>query len=272
MRSSEEMAEILSRGIRRLYAPAEAVAVLPSGVRVERHPFCEFFFTIAGECRYLLNGELLTLSPGTLCWINAWIPHQYGFWPTGEAWGEQLWFSVHGGRIHYGFFRSRGDGSFLTGNSGGVLPEEYAPLFHQLTDAWRKDGDSSQMRLFFELVLREVACRLRSPVLSEGAGEAGIVSSVKSCIRNRNGANCSLAELERILGYSRSHLSHLFRTATGISIGEYINQVRLEYVERAVRHGMKQKEIASELGFASPAAFWLWRERRKRRELLPQSK
>lgn len=259
---------MLRAGIRELRIPGEAVAAVSSGVRVERHPFNECFFCAAGACEYLLNGETLALSPGAFCWIRAWIPHQYGFRPRGDGWCEQLWFSLHAGEIRYGLFRSLEDGRFQARNPRGVLPGEYAAMFHRLSEEWETRPDELRMRRFFELVLAEIAVRMCYPEEGAGRNEEGIVGALKSCIRTRNGANCSLSELERVFGYSRSHLSHLFRAEAGISIGEYVNQVRLEYMERAVRRGMKFKEIAGELGFSSPAAFWLWRERRKRRETI----
>ena len=266
MQNSEALETVLRAGIRELRIPAEASPAGNSGLRVERHPFSECFFCTAGVCEYFLNGEALTLSPGAFCWIRSWIPHQYGFRPSCDDWCEQLWFSVHSGEIRYGLFRSREDGLFLARSPQGVLPGEYAVLFHRLAEEWETRMDEFRMRRFFELALAEIAARLRHPGDDGGSREEGIAGALKSCIRTRNGANCSLVELERIFGYSRSHLSHLFRAETGISIGEYIRQIRLEYTERALRRGMKHKEIAAELGFSSPAAFWLWRDRRRRRE------
>lgn len=271
----EEWEKVLRGGIVVMYAPREAVAVdpAPEGVRVERHPFCECLFVLSGTCDYFLNGEHLTLMPGTFCRIDSWIPHQYGFRNPGSGkrtdGGDgdgvccQLWFSVHPDGIYYAFFRNCPDGSFSTLHPGGVS-HEYAALYYKLAEA-HDGGAPERMRLFFHLILLEIAAALRPPEdESEGEREKGMAAALKSCIRQRNGANCSLAELERIFGYSRSHLSHRFRAATGISIGEYINQVRLDYAERAARHGLKQKEIAFELGFSSPAAYWLWRQRRRR--------
>jgi AraC-like DNA-binding protein len=43
-----------------------------------------------------------------------------------------------------------------------------------------------------------------------------------------------------------------------MTVGEYINKVRLEYVRNALKRGVRQKEMAYELGFSSPTAFWNW--------------
>ena len=256
----------LCAGIRELKIPQEPRPAVSAEIRVERHPFSECVFCVAGECKYLLNGEMLTLSPGVFCWIRPWIPHQYGFRPSG-GWCEQLWFSMHPGEIRYGLFRSRENGLFLARSPQGKLPGEYPALFHRLAEEWEASrADELRMRRFFELILCEAAGGPGNRREGDDRDGDGIVGALKSCIRTRNGANCSLAELERVFSYSRSHLSHLFRAETGISIGEYIHQVRSEYVERAMRRGLKNKELAAELGFSSPAAFWLWRERRRRRE------
>ncbi|MBQ9503250.1 MAG: helix-turn-helix transcriptional regulator, partial [Lentisphaeria bacterium] len=69
---------------------------------------------------------------------------------------------------------------------------------------------------------------------------------------------CSLEHLAAISGYTRGYLAHKFRDETGLTVGEYIARVRLEYIRSALKRGTRRKEMAYELGFSSPSAFWNW--------------
>ena len=70
--------------------------------------------------------------------------------------------------------------------------------------------------------------------------------------------------MEKVSGYSRYYLSHRFRESEGYTIGDYIDKIRVEYTIEAMKRGLRQKEIAFELGFSTPSNFWIWL--RKHRE------
>ena len=90
-----------------------------------------------------------------------------------------------------------------------------------------------------------------------------VVESLKRYIRMSNARDCSLDRLEKFSGYSRFYLSHRFRKHEGCTIGQYIDKVRLRYTEEALKRGLRQKEIAFELGFSSPSNFWIWLRKHK---------
>ena len=87
------------------------------------------------------------------------------------------------------------------------------------------------------------------------------------CNDSRNGNGCSLEHLDLLLGCIRCHFAHKFHEKTGITVGKYIDQVRIKYVLWARKRGISQKEIAYELGFSSPSSFWNWLQ--KHRNELP---
>ena len=67
-----------------------------------------------------------------------------------------------------------------------------------------------------------------------------------------------MERLAVISGYTRGYMAHKFRRELGMTVGEYIKKVRLEYIRNAMKRNVRQKEMAYELGFSSPAAFWNW--------------
>jgi AraC-like DNA-binding protein len=79
-----------------------------------------------------------------------------------------------------------------------------------------------------------------------------------------NARDCSLSRLEKISGYSRYYLSHRFREYEGCTIGEYIDKIRIQYTIEAMKRGLRQKEIAFELGFSSPSNFWTWVQKHRK--------
>jgi len=172
-----------------------------------------------------------------------------------------MWFHFASEQCSCGIIRSKHDGSYLV-ETHFPLPAAYYPVYHHLTSV--ADPASTKIRRFFELILLETADSAEKKAPADTRDE-GLAGAVKSFIRSRNGVNCSLDELEHAFGYSRSHLSHVFRRCAGMSIGECIDLVRIDCMREQRAHGMKQKEIAAELGFASASAFWLWRERLRRK-------
>ena len=90
-----------------------------------------------------------------------------------------------------------------------------------------------------------------------------IVTSIQQIIEAKKGRDCSLAQLEKFTGFNRFYISHLFKNAYGISIGDYINRVRLIFFESAKKQGFSHKQIAFELGFSSNSALLMWYRKAK---------
>ncbi|MCB2078778.1 MAG: helix-turn-helix transcriptional regulator [Novosphingobium sp.] len=65
----------------------------------------------------------------------------------------------------------------------------------------------------------------------------------------------TLAELARLCALSTRQLTRGFRTSRGCSIGDYIEQRRMEAAKRMLMAGDSVKTIAFAMGFASPSSF-----------------
>lgn len=64
-----------------------------------------------------------------------------------------------------------------------------------------------------------------------------------------------LKELANICNISMRQLTRGFRVSRGCSIGDYIEQRRMEAAKRLLMKGQSVKEISFQMGFASPSSF-----------------
>ena len=108
------------------------------------------------------------------------------------------------------------------------------------------------------LIIQEYAAELSQRYSCAITTPNYVIDLVKDRIENSLGKNCSMALLAKYSGYSESRLMHIFKEQTGITIGQYIDKVRLRFLKRAKISSLKQKEIAFELGFKSHSAFSTW--------------
>ena len=65
----------------------------------------------------------------------------------------------------------------------------------------------------------------------------------------------SLSDLAELCGLSVRQLTRGFRVSRGCSIGDYLEQRRIESAKRMLMRGEAVKGVAFALGFASPSSF-----------------
>lgn len=91
-------------------------------------------------------------------------------------------------------------------------------------------------------------------------GMAGRLDEVKKYLKeNFSDPNLSLERLADEFGGSPNYLGRIFKKDTGISVSEYINELRLEEVKRELRETNRAaKEIAECYGFVSSNYFYTY--------------
>ena len=262
----EDIGKVLRNGVRKIISvnsPPGSTEKL-SEFRSSTHPAREVCFVVAGESFYMFNGNVYEASPGMAFVIDSWVPHAFGYRKCDNAL-LHLWmhFSPDNRRLQGAHF-------LRVGPHGDYRIEfkriAFAPDFGKvLIERWDRlrdgkfspDEVSNYLRGPLNFVLDEVLFQLTHDE-KPATGEGQIIESVKKHIQMANGKDCSYRQLEKVSGYSSFYLAHLFRQREGVSIGEYIDQVRSAYILAAQKRGLKQKEIAFELGFSSPSNFWNW--------------
>ncbi len=240
------------------------IAAEPAGCARERHAEREIMLALAGEPGFVLAGKCFAALPGTVFFIDRWQAHQLDY-PVGTEPCCHLWIHLHDRELLAGEIAVLADG----GRQSHGIARLPAELLTVLNRRWEQAAGIApeKRREVYAGMVRLLCDELDLLRLAPGAVDAPgeLSTAVAHYIAVHYGRRASLAELEKFTGYNRYHLMRVFKRDKGVTIGEYINQVRRGATAKAVAQGLRQKEIAMQLGFGSVAAFWLWQERDRRR-------
>jgi len=124
-----------------------------------------------------------------------------------------------------------------------------ASIFLELNTPDRS-SDLAMESLVFE-ILDEV-----KGVVGTDRKRAGWLGPVRDAIHASQGRALSLSELAEVAGVSRGHLVRRFRSALGVTPGEYHRRVRMSYAARMLADGSDGiARISKEAGFVDQAHF-----------------
>lgn len=233
----------------------------PSDRKLHKHPYREILVVLDGETDFIMNDRSHHLTPGSVALLDSWVLHDYGY-SMNEHDFLHLWLYFADNHIRTALYRCGMRGHYET--SGIIILPPYASML--VNSRWNelKKQEKPNEELTRQYLQSPLQCVLEDfrfqnrRTAKTGSEHSDLFFSLKEYIESHIARDCSLENLEKVFGYSRYYLAHKFREAQGASIGSYINMVRLDYTEKALMKGFKQKEIAYELGFSSPAAFWKW--------------
>ena len=97
-------------------------------------------------------------------------------------------------------------------------------------------------------------------VFSEGSarGEIELVREILSYIHENFRGNVSRVSIARTLGYTEAHISRVFHSYLKTGIPEYVNRLRLDYVESARKGGDRRSivELIYDAGFNSQQTYY----------------
>lgn len=232
------------------------------GMQLHKHPYREIVLALEGENDFYLQDRNWHMSPGTAVLIDSWEPHSYGYRKQDHDL-LHLWIYFSGNRIRTSFCQVGMQGHYNAHTGGALLPPYFYPLINSRWNELKKQKVRTP-ELAAQYLLSPLHCLLEDLLLPKlerdpaGPERSELIFAVKLYIESQNARDCSLENLEKKFGYSRYYIAHKFRETQGMPLGAYINTVRLAFTEDALMKGLKQKEIAYELGFSSSSAFWKW--------------
>lgn len=236
----------------------------------ESHPEREILLAVSGKNNFLLNGRIYSASPGDAFFINHWIPHQcnYGTIKTDFL---HIWIHIHAKRLFCVLCQNSPRTPKKYSSLSWELPVSLLAFLNERWDRALREPENSPVRreiyLSIARILAEEIAFLYARDPDAVRPKTGRIAAwIKNYISMQYGRNASLPELEKLTGYNRYYLMRLFKTEYGMTIGEYINCVRRGFAAAALEQGMRQKEIALQLGFRSAAAYWLWKNRDRMRK------
>ncbi|OQA84003.1 MAG: DNA-binding transcriptional regulator SoxS [Lentisphaerae bacterium ADurb.Bin242] len=268
----EEIGMVLCSGVGSIYTQySEGEEYKPGdGFKSSVHPHREIFFAIEGRSRYMLNNRVYDAVPGSVFLIDRWVPHAVGYLESDHDL-LHLWFHMPGSVLDASIIRVESHGRYKLDSKPVLFPSDLQSALIRRWDALNNRTEISvetvrrYMKAPLNALLDETAFQLSDTETAAAETADNIVRAVKNHIKIMNARGCSLKHLEQISGYSRFYLSHRFQKVVGCTIGEYVDRVRADYTREAFRRGLKQKEIAFELGFSSPSNFWSWLQKHKNR-------
>lgn len=263
-----QLLDIMKQGAQRIIATNGDVLPTPvpgyNNGRIDTHRHREILFVIGGESDYKLEGNWYHLCPGDAVFIEPWQPHSY-YYRAEECDLKHLWISVHPKRMQMIYTQLDHAGKL---DRSSLILSTQGPVFRIVSSWWnwvRKDasGDrwwhSRMLRQIIDLILTEYILLILQGLENAKHKGTDIVVFLADYIAGHRGCNCQLEQLESLTGYNRCYLSHLYRNYWGKTIGDAINEARMQYVLLQSRNRLGPKEIAAELGFASVTTFWKWR-------------
>ena len=236
------------------------------------HERREMLYVVEGTSRYMFNNQMFDAVPGSIFLIDSWLPHSTGYLEEDHGLFHLWIYCSPQAHMTVSPIRVTAHGEYSLRSPSITLPVEYGMVIEK---RWRhvQQMDTADQAVF-ERLMREPLNAMLDEVsfqTSKSGSETAatsttvdaVIENVRKFIRTSNARGCTLEKLEKLSGYNRFYLAHRFKQCTGSTIGAFINEVRREYTEAALQRGMRQKEIAAELGFSSPSNFWNWLQRHK---------
>lgn len=261
-----------SRGIRRLLCKHSNGSARTGNEPLEIHPHREILFVLQGSSEFPLGGKTFKIKAGDVVLIDHWISHRLKY-PPSDRDMLYLWFFLFPTHLNLLIHRVDETGRLHSVVKWVELPADLKLVVDRRWDEFDKLSPEEalpNLDLFLkqplEMLLGEFRLYLKRGTLKEQKTfrNSDVVSSIKHIIEAKTGRDCSLAQLEKMTGFSRFYISHLFKASCGISIGEYIDRVRLIFYETAKQRGLSYKQIASDLGFSTSSALRTWYRKQKR--------
>jgi AraC-like DNA-binding protein len=237
------------------------------------HLHTEVMFVLRGTGNYGYQGKVYPFGPGTVFCFGPREAHdlERPEWATDC---QMLWVSLLGRKFLARITSFRRDLPQGPGTQGHlVMAEDSGLVIHDpLTNILCYGAQRPEVRT---LQVRSGLLQLVSALIDHGddpddqPGEMisrRVVRMLAQYIDETGGANLTPADVARMSGYSKSHFMRMFRSMTGRTLQQHIDDARLYLTEDWERRGRQQQEIAAHLGFATPASFCRWRKMQRPEE------
>jgi len=85
-----------------------------------------------------------------------------------------------------------------------------------------------------------------------------LVTQLEKLLRNREAEDWPVSRIASAMGYSGDYLNRAVRSASGLTLREYRDQLRLNKARTLLRRGLLIGEVAGEVGFSDQNYFARW--------------
>lgn len=232
------------------------------GAFMHFHPEMEFLFVASGSMNNQLEGESHITRAGDIIFFNSRVPHATEFLLEGTM-QHMVQFkapSTFRGSLRYlSDLLSRTVAPFYI-----FHPEDadYEALKSHMFDMIEQDAEAGiavdyriTSDIFFIISLLHRRGLLADESAAFDFGRLQKLVPLFEYIDAHYGEEISLDDLAALLCLNKSYLCRLFRTATGTTLWDFINFVRVCKSEALLAGKMNLSEIAYVVGFSSPSYF-----------------
>jgi AraC-like DNA-binding protein len=222
------------------------------------HASLEIFLLKKGRYELTCNGEKREVGNGSVCVIDSFQIHAY---QSKEEVGEDCVLLVPPSLLSS--FYSRKDGrkienAFL--QDSALCNELLSIVNAYLLPPFSQNVKKAGVELVLALLLENLQFSNEKQ-----KGEEGLVREILSFIHGHYQEKISRETLAKKFAYAPEHISRVFHRYVGKTLSEYINGLRLDYVEQQRRNGDKRTEIELlyEAGFQSQQTYYRQKAKRK---------
>jgi AraC-like DNA-binding protein len=210
-----------------------------------------FQYTLRGWGHYTEGGVARRVTPGHAFVAILPSAHVYCLPPESSEW-TFFWLIVRHPYVSERLVRARrrADAIFPLGAQDALLRIAVKLFEGFALGAFRDDEFAREMAIFEFLIEYERFVHRAAGPIDRAEREQLLETCRRHVIANLSRA-IDVSELAAIRQMSRSHFSHHFRNATGLSPGRFITDVRLQEVSRRLAgSGDTLKMISAQTGFA----------------------
>lgn len=236
------------------------------------HRQYEIFLFHGGECKYLINNQIVELDPGTIVLLDGTELHKAHVTSNIEDyerstvhfspdWIKPLLEVAEASFLLKTFFNSSHT-IYTVDDEKGL--KELDDALHSLVDFCRKPATKergAELRIRFVQVLF-LFHRLEKATLPDKqvakSEKDRYAEQIASYTQKHFNEKLTIERIAGALNLSVSYVSHLFKEVTGYTVMEYLMDYRLTQAKSLIELSGKTKrikEIATECGFESDAHF-----------------
>lgn len=223
------------------------------------HGHAELCLLIEGRCCFSFGHAGALLQAGDLVMCAAGVPHAESYAREGDSY-RLAWWSLHATEpsLHATRYTRRGGFVLEHRMSLATLPAEARARLATLREM--TNASAAPVVDAVREAMLTITLALYRRVLEAGEAQldtrAHLVRRAAEFVRGSGGRPLTLADVARAVHVSPNYLTGLFRTESGVPLGQFILSERMQLAQaRLQRAGATVKAVALELGFADPFSF-----------------
>jgi len=225
-------------------------------VRTRQHH--EIIFICNGRGSFVFGEKSYPIKKGTLLFISPDVPFSIEI----DAEVPVVFFSVHFSyarvSLNDGKWAVQDESQNLSRSPALELKDAYLveEQFNELLDCWNKKlpGYESKARTMFQQLLLMITENINKQ--SRNFAVSLKVEKIIGYMHQNISVKVTLSELSKLVQMTPFYMSRTFKEATGYTIIEYFNKLKIDKAKELLIEGNKKiKEVAQELGFVDEFYF-----------------